>query len=136
MKLSPEYRDMLIKELSYCREKMIEERDPLKKSFYYSALYWRTYSILNLEFDYQLYFMNYVLATSYNTIANYFDEERVFELPGIFFDALCRYLGQLEAKIRNGEDIYSTLEKIANLTMIADGTGYYLFEKGVLKIRD
>lgn len=136
MKLSPEYRDMLIKEISYCREKMVGEQNPLKQAFYYSALYWRINSILSLEFNYQLYFMNYVIATSYNTIANYFAEDHVYELPSSFFETLCRYLGQLETKIRNGEDVYSVLEKIANLTMIADGTGNYLFEKGVLKIRD
>lgn len=136
MKLSSESKDRLISEIWYCRKKMSEENDPLRKTFFYSGVPVRIYSIYNLEFDPELYFINYVLSTSYNTIANYFAEDRVFKLPAMFFDSLCRYLEQLEEKIRNEEDVYSVLVKIANLSMTADGTGNYLYEKGVLKIED
>lgn len=136
MKLSPEYRKILIKEMSYCRNKMSEEHDPLRKTFFYSGVYGVINRVLNIEFDPQLIFMNFIFASSYNMLNNHFAQESVFELPKTFFNSLCTYLQELEVKIGNGEDTYDILEKIVNLTMLTDGNGYYLYEKGVLKIED
>lgn len=136
MKLSPEYRNMLIKEIGYCRNKMEEEREPLRKTFFYSGIYGVINRVLNIEFDPQLSFMYFVFGSTYTMINNYYSEESVLKLPQNFFDLLCRYLQELEVKIGSDEDTYGVLEKIANLTMLTDGNGYYLFEKGVLKIKD
>jgi hypothetical protein len=136
MKLSSKSQDVLIKEISYCRKKIAEEPNPIRKTFYYGGMIGKIFSIRNFEFDPELNFINFVLGTSYNTLRNYFEEEQPFELPKIFFDKLCEYLEQLETKIKNKENTYNVLEKIINLSMIADVYGYYLFEKGELKIED
>ena len=136
MKLSSQSRDMLIKELSYCRKRILEEPTLIRKTLFYGGMIGKIYSIRNTEYDPELNFMNYILGSSYNALKNYFEEEQSFELPKIFFDKLCEYLEQLETKIKNKENTYTILEKILNLSMTADVYGYYLFEKGELKIED
>lgn len=136
MKLSSQSQNMLIKEISYCRKKIIEEPKPIRKTFYYGGMVSKIFSIRNLEFDPELNFINLVLGNTYYSLSNYFEEEKSFELPKMFFDKLCEYLEQLESKIKNKENTYSVLEKIASLSVTADWYGYYLFEKGELKIED
>jgi len=127
---------MLIKEISYCRKKIIEEPNPIRKTLYYGGLIGKIFSIRNLEFDPELNFINLVLGSTYNTLRNYFEVEQSFELPKMFFGKLCEYLEQLETKIKNKESTYNVLERIVNLSVTAEWYGYYLFEKGELKIED
>ncbi len=136
MKLSSQSQDLLTKEISYCRKKILEEPNPIRKTSYYGGMVSKIFSIRNLEFNPELNLINLILGITYNALSNYFEEEQSFELPKFFFDKLCEYLEQLEAKIKNKESTYSVLEKIANLSVTAEWYGYYLFEKGELKIED
>ena len=51
--------------------------------------------------------------------------------PEDFFENLYRLLGLLQDKIVKGEETHTVLEKIANLTYLLSGNGYYLTQKGV-----
>ncbi len=134
MKLSSQSQNLLIKEISYCHKKIIEEPNPRRKTSFYGGMISKIFSIRNLEYDPELNFINVILGISYNALSSYFEEEQSFELPEMFFDKLCEYLEQLEAKIKNKESTYTVLEKILNLSVTSEWYGYYLFEKGELKI--
>ncbi len=137
MELSRQSQDLLIKEISYSRKKILEEPTLIKKTYYYGVMASRISSIRNVEFDSEINFISFVLGGSYFVLDDYFEEEKPpFEIPKIFFDKLCEYLKQLETKIKNKENTHTVLEKIAKLSMIVDSYGYYLFEKGEIKIED
>lgn len=137
MKLSPKSQNTLINEISYCRKKILEEPTPVRKTYQFSGLIMKIFSIRSVEYDPEVNFINFILGETYNNLIDYFeDEQPPFEIPKIFFDKLCEYLEQLEIKIKNKENTYSVLEKIANLALTIDIYGYYLFEKGELKIED
>ena len=136
--VSEPYKTILADELALIREKMNSELDPMKKVYYYSAAYAMVQRIFNLEpeSNQQLIFIHFVLAMSYNQIKERVNQivvgDQLVTLPEDFFDKISSYLQQLEEKIRNNEDTYTILEKIAVLTYIADGNGYYLSQKGCL----
>jgi transaldolase len=138
--VSEPYKTILADELALIREKMNSELDPMKKVYYYSAAYAMVQRIFNLEpeSNQQLIFIHVVLAMSYNQIKERVNQivvgDQLVTLPEDFFDKISSYLQQLEGKIRNNEDTYTILEKIAVLTYIADGNGHYLSEKGSLTL--
>lgn len=136
--ISEPYKTILADELALIRKKMNSELDPMKKVYYYSAAYAMVQRIFNLEPDsnHQLVLIHIVLSMSYNQIKERLNQivlgNQLVTLPEDFFDKISLYLQQLEEKIRNNEDTYTILEKIAVLTYIADGNGYYLSQKGCL----
>ncbi len=138
--VSEPYKTILADELALIREKMNSELDPMKKVYYYSAAYAMVQRIFNLEpeSNQQLIFIHFVLAMSYNQIKERVNQivvgDQLVTLPEDFFDKISSYLQQLEGKIRNNEDTYTILEKIAVLTYIVGGNGHYLSEKGCLTL--
>ena len=142
LEISEPYKTILADELALIREKMNSDPDPRKKNFYYSAAYAMVQRVFNLDpkSDQQLVFIHTVLASSYNLIKdcvnNIVAGDRLITLPDDFFDKISIYLQELEEKIRNNEDTYTVLEKIAVLGYISSGNGYYLAQKGWLKLQE
>jgi hypothetical protein len=104
---------MLVDEIAFVREKMDVESDIRKKVYYYSAVHAMVQRVLNIDPN--------------------FDRQLVFP-PENFFDRISTYLQELEGKVRNNEDTYIILEKIAVSAYLLDGNGYYLYQKGWMKL--
>ncbi len=136
LNISEPHKTILADEIAFAREKMDAESDTRKKVYYYSAVPAMMQRIFNIDpaFDRQLIFMFTVLSASYNQTKVLMDRimagDRLITPPENFFDKISIYLHQLEDKIRNNEDIYLILEKIAVSAYLLDGNGYYLYQKG------
>lgn len=135
MNISEDYRKILADEIRIVRTKINEEKDVRKKIFYYSAIYGMTRRIFNLNFDPHLLFMDIIFNVTYNIILNRINSiiagDNTIPISKEFFDNLCECLNILEERVRNNEDTYDILQKIANLTYTVDGNGYYLTQKGI-----
>ncbi len=131
---------MLVDEIAFVREKMDVESDIRKKVYYYSAVHAMVQRVLNIDpnFDRQLVFMFTVLFASYSQMRACADQivagDRMITPPENFFDRISTYLQELEGKVRNNEDTYIILEKIAVSAYLLDGNGYYLYQKGWMKL--
>ena len=138
--ISEPYKTILTDEIAFVRKKMDVESDIRKKVYYYSAVHAMIQRVLNIDrnFDRQLVFMFTVLSTSYTQMRARSDQimagDRLITPPENFFDKISIYLKQLEDKIRNNEDTYTVLEKIAVSTYLLEGNGYYLHQKDRIKL--
>jgi hypothetical protein len=137
--ISPESRKEFVNELRHVSQKILEEEDVRKKIFYYSAAYGIARRLINSQYDPQINFLELILEVSYNTIRARIEtilQQQDLTVPIIegFFDKLAENVNELALKIEKDEDTYKTLEKIAVLTHITTGNGYYLYTKGLIKI--
>ena len=139
MNLSRELRIELEKELRYVSDRIISEKDPRRKAFFYSAAYGMARRIMNLCYDPQLAFMELVLELSYNTINDRVNrivlgKDATVQLVDGFFDKLAEKIGALADCVKTDEDTYRVLEAITTLTYTTTGNGYYLYTKGLIEI--
>jgi len=135
VKLSKGLKETLLNEIEIVREKMNQEKDPRKKTFYYSALYAIVERLYNLEYNPHLIFMHMIFNISYSTMNARINAiasgDVIVPLPNDFFDNLDKLLERIFLNIKNDEDTYLALEKISNLVYLLSGNGYYLSQKGV-----
>ena len=66
MRLNPYLKEELVNELKSVSRRMIEETDPSKKLFYYSAAYGITNRVMRFEFDEELLLVDALLTITYN----------------------------------------------------------------------
>lgn len=135
MKLPKTFKKILVEEIQLVREKIKQEKDPRKKAYYYSGIYSHITRLYNLEWHPHLQFMYLVLNVSYNSMMSRLSSlasgDPSIPLPDNLFDELDKLLEKMQENIKNDEDTYFVLEKIANLTYLLSGNGYYLSQKGV-----
>jgi len=138
MKLPGELKVELERELRFVSDKIISEKDPRRKLFFYSAAYGITRRIMNLHYDPQLAFMDLVLEVTYNTINNRVNRivknDNTIPLIDDLFEKLAGAVKDLADCVKNDEDPYKVLETIVSLAYTTTGNGYYLFTKGLIKI--
>lgn len=135
MKLSENIKKRLLDEIQTVRTLMVEEENPRNKMFFYSGLYAEISRLYNVEYNPHLNLIHLIINVSYSSINNRLNAivagDTTVVLPKNFFDELDKLLEKLQRNIEKDEDTYSTLEKIANLTYLTTGNGYYLSQKGV-----
>lgn len=139
MQLSDELRKVIGDELRYVAKKIKEETDLSRKNYFFSASFGVMHRIANLEFDPSLMLLHMVLHSTHAGIESRLasitsGQERVIQVPPKLFDSLSEALGELADKIQNNEDLIHSLQKIATIAYVTTGNGYYLYEKGILKI--
>lgn len=139
MKLDPYLRKELINEIRFCANKIAEEADLQRKSYFYSHVYGAVGRVLDFSFDRHLILIDFVLEVSHSTISKRINEivtEEDKTIPMIkgFFEGLVENLNELATKIEKDEDTYKTLEKIVELTYVTTGDGYYQYTKGQIKL--
>lgn len=135
MKISKKHRDILVKEINFARKKILGEKDPKRKAYFFSGTYVMLPRIFNLEYDPQLQFIHLVLQVAYGTIIQRINAiamgDTSVPFPSNYFDKLDGLLGRLQRSIEKDENTYTILEKISNLTYLLSGNGHYLSTKGV-----
>lgn len=139
MKLTSKNKEALLKEIKFAAKKMAETEDPKGKLYYFSAVYAIMQRIFNLEFDPELVFIHMVLNTTYSVLQDRLatiesGAEKVVKIPENLFDKLTEATKEIAKKIENNESSYEVLQKFVILGYVVSGNGYYLYEKGMLKI--
>lgn len=139
MKISEKNKKIVVDEFKYIVKKMKQTDSNREKLYYFSGSYAVVSRVLNLEFDPCLVFIHNVLQTAHGTIVQTLQniqagQERVITLPDILFERLTKELNQLGVAIEKDEDFYPALQGISNVAYFATGNGFYLFQKGLLKI--
>jgi len=128
----------MVEEIRYALEKMKGEKDDRKKLYYFSGTYGVIPRIFNFEYDPQLVFICHVLEYAYGTINNrliLIDQgDKTAVLADDILGKLYTYTSQIVDKIEQNEDVYDLLQKIVILGYTTSGNGYYLYDKGVIKI--
>lgn len=139
MQVSKEFKKLLVDELKTVAEKVSEEKDFKKKNYFFSGAYAVVFRVFNFNFDPELILIHSVLNLAYgvvDTLQKRIErgEEDVIRIPNDFFDTLVNLTKELALAIDNDENVYEVLQKIAVHSYILNGNGYYLYEKGVIKI--
>ncbi len=139
MKISESNKKIIVDEFRFIVKKMKQAESSQEELYYFSASFGMVLRILNLEFNSSLVFMHHVLQTSHGILNAALQnissgQERVIKLPDNLFERLAKELQQLSNRIEKGEDIKPVLENISNIVYVATGNGYYLYQKGLLKI--
>ena len=130
-------RKLIIDEINKVRELMQKEQLPMKKIYFYSGIHAQMQRILNIDFDPQLVFIQFVLQRCYEAINSRISQimsgDLVVELSEDFFEKLDRYISELADKIskKRDDEIEEVLMKIVCLAYSTTGNGYYLVQKGV-----
>ena len=135
MKITEENKKKLISEIKFVLEKMKEATDPNNKLYYFSAIFGIMNRIYNLESAPDLVFAHFVLVSTHREIsARLHDPEKVIELPEGFFDKLYEATAELLDVIEKKKNPYEALRQFVLLGYITTGNGYYLYQKGLIKL--
>lgn len=135
MKISSEKKKLLLDEIRFVLGKMKEQEDPKTKLYYFTAIYGIMHRIFNLEFAPDLIFIHFVLKSTFEQInLKLHDPEKVVGIPDGLFDKLVEATAELLNVIEDNKNPYEVLKRFAVLGYATGGNGYYLYEKGLLKL--
>jgi len=138
-KLPSNLKKMLIDEFKFAIEKMEKEEDFDKKLYYFSALYSVLSRVFNVEFDPELVLIHLVLNTTYNSLQGRLasirrGEESVIKIPKEVFEKLTNITRELLVRIEKNRSTHDVLQKLATIAYMTTGNGYYLYERGLLRL--
>ncbi len=138
MKISEDLRKKFVRELRFCSQNMMEEKNIRKKIFFYSAAYGMARRVMNLEFDPQIQMIESILEFSYQIINVRIkiltSGDTTIPIVEGMLDKLTEAVYELSIRIEKDQDTYETLQKISNYAFITTGNGYYLYTKGLVQI--
>ena len=139
MRISKEFKKLLVDELKTVAEKVNKEEDFRKKNYFFSGAFGTVSRVFNFNFDPELILIHSVLNLAYgvvDTLQKRIErgEEEIIEIPDKFFDKLADLTEELALSIETDGNIYEVLQKIAVHSYILSGNGYYLYQKGIIKI--
>ncbi|KAF0159801.1 MAG: hypothetical protein FD159_299 [Syntrophaceae bacterium] len=138
MKISKIYKTAIVNEIKYVQKKMKENSSLEKKLFYYSAIPAQFLRVLNLEYDNDILYLHHVVnhtqgafqqrlaAMKAGDINIEVNERQIEQLESLLDDVI----GVVEQK----KKIDDVLKAFIELSYSTSGNGYYLMEKGLLKI--
>ena len=139
MQISTDFRKILVDELRLVAQKVREEKDIRRKIFFFSGAYGVVFRLLNFSFDPELVLIHGVLNMTYNSadaLQTRIErgEESLIRIPDDFFDKLANLTEELATAIEEDKNIYGILQEIATLSYTLTGNGYYLYQKGIIKV--
>jgi hypothetical protein len=137
--LSPQMKKMFLDELNYSIEKMEKTPDPIQKLFYFSATYGVIQRLFNLEYSQDLVFAHFILSEAYKAFASrlrVYKDNQDTTIPVLVeqIERLISLTKEFAKKIESNKELTDTLKKFVVLAYSTTGNGFYLYEKGVLKI--
>jgi len=141
MQLSEAGKKQIADEFAVIAQLIDDEKDAMRKAYYFSGSFGVVYRVLNTEFNTELVLMHAILKSTYTTLNTHLTKvtsggERVIELPDNIFSVLSSSLRELATAISQNQDIYKPLSLISSIGYVATGNGYYLYRKGDLKLGD
>ena len=139
MKIKKSSREMIVSEIDYVINKMKEMDDLVQKLYYFSGVQAIIQRIFNIDYDPELVFAFYVLKSTHEAFLNRYSAiEQGGDRAVIIFqeqvDGLIEALEKFAEKLKNKKNVDSVLKKFIVLLYSTTGNGFYLLQKGVLKI--
>ncbi len=138
MNISDNYKDIIVKETNYAVSMMNESSNIEEKLYYFSAVSAMIQRIFNLEYDSDLIYAHFILQEIYNAFLQRLGAikagQTLIPLSDEQFEKLISLTKELTKKIEEKKDIDTTLKKLVILSYTTTGNGYYLVQKGLLKI--
>lgn len=137
--LSPQLKEKFLEEVNYSVEKMEKTSDPLQKLYYFSATYGVIQRLFNIEYNQDLVFAHFILSEAYKSFAGrirIFKDNQDTTIPLLVeqMERLTNLTKELAKRIEGNKDLTDTLKKFVILAYSTTGNGFYLYEKGILKI--
>jgi len=139
MKISKTMTGRFIEELRYVAKQMQATANLEEKLYYFSAVFGAAQRIVNFEFDPEMLFIHQVTQLAYNQMQQRLvlvksGQQTSIEMPDNLFAVLREMVYEMASRVENGETTCPILEKMMTLSYSTTGNGYYLFQKGDLKI--
>jgi len=133
------YRKIIVDEINYAVKKMDEQQDPFQRLFYFSAIFGALHRIYNIEYDPELVYAHFIFRAVHDSFINRVNAiqkggDTTVLLTDEQFEKLSSYSKEIASKIKKKEAIDSILKKFVILIYSTTGNGYYLMQKGILKI--
>ncbi len=132
-------KKIILDEIKYVIQKMIKARSAEEKLYFFSGIYSVIKRTFNISCDSDLIYLHFVLRNVYQNIharhqAISKGGESLIPLSEEFFKRLIQITKELSKKVEKEESLNETLKKYAILSYTITGNGYYLVQKGLLKI--
>lgn len=135
---SEKYKDIIVKELEFVTNRINQAPTREEKLYYFSAVQGVLNRILNLEYSEQLllsfYITNETLRVFQQRLASLKSGDKAINLTDEQLLRLSQITVEFLEAIRNDENVEEVLKKYVVLLYSTTGNGYYLMEKGVLRI--
>ena len=139
MKLSKSMKKILIDEITYVIDAMEKEDNDEKKLYYFSGIHGVINRIFNIEFNEDLVFLHTVLKSSHEAISARLQamkngQDSVILLFTKQFEKLIEIAKELSGRIKKDEPFDDVLKKLSVIAYSTTGNGFYLLDKGLIKL--
>jgi cytoplasmic iron level regulating protein YaaA (DUF328/UPF0246 family) len=139
METTDVYRKMIVDEINFAAKKMTKTQNASEKLYYFSAVFGVLQRIFNIEYDSDLVFSYSIIRATHDAFLNRLKAiqhggDNTVSLSDNQFEKLTSLTKELAKKINKNEDVTDTLKKFAILAYSTSGNGFYLMQKGLLKI--
>jgi len=138
MNISDNFREIILKDINYVVAKMDKSGTFEEKVYYFSGIHGMIQRIFNIEYDEELVYAFFILRETHNAFSSRLHaiKSGQNEIPmyNEHFEKLIIIVKELAKKIEKKENIDDTLKKFLILSYVTTGNGYYLLQKGLLKI--
>ena len=138
MKITKKMKDEIIKEIDLVVDAMKKSEDSLKKLYFFSGIHGAINRVFNIEYDPELVFMHHVLSAVHTGFLGRINAMRkgdtVIVLDDSYFKKLISLSINLKDKISENGNVDDTLKEFIVLLYATTGNGYYLKQKGLLKM--
>jgi hypothetical protein len=139
MDISDSHKQALVKEIKFIVKKMDENRDAFSKLYYFSGIFGFLNRLLNQEYHPDLVIAHLIFKTAHKEFMTRLqllvkEPDKTIQITDEQFKKLSVLSKEFGKKIEKNEDIFDTLTKITVLTYSTSGNGFYLMQKGILKI--
>ena len=139
MNVTDKNENLIVEEIKFVLKKMDEDPALDQKLYYFSGIQAIFQRIFNIEYHPDLVHVFSILQGTYNAFmqrkAAIDRGDRTVPLMNEQMIALYNYTGELLLKIEQDEVLDEVLKKFLILSYSTTGNGYYLFQKGLLKLK-
>lgn len=138
MEISKKMKDEIIKEIDLVVDAMKKNKDPLKKLYFFSGIHAAINRVFNMEYDPELVFVHHVLSAVHTGFLGRINAMRkgdtIVVLDDSYFEKLISLSINLKDNISENSNVDVTLNEFIVLLYATTGNGFYLKQKGLLKI--
>lgn len=139
MDISDQFRSLIVSEINFAIKKMNSSGVAGEKLYYFSGIPGVIQRTFNIEYDPDLVYAHIILRSTHEVFSSRVAAiqqggDTIIPLGKKHFDKLSSITKELSVRIEKNQDIDNTLKKYVILSYSLTGNGYYLQEKGLLKI--
>ena len=139
MNITENNKKLILDEFEYVLERIVGTESMEEKLYLLSALHGVVNRVMNIEFDSDLIFLHHVLFTTHTAFTGRYDaikNKKAFPLhiTKEIFDKLFLFIGKLYDCLKNNTEIDEILKGLIVLAYTTTGNGYYLYQKGLIRL--